>query len=149
MREYGYLEKMLDILTDPYTHRDLQNVRKKRKLETNILDVITHITELNYCYSGGCFIAGAPFWEKLSDEDKAAFKEAAQEASDEFTEFFREKTEKVTNDGVASGQWTVDQPSDDMKAKLQEIYQQIWEESRGSYSDEIMDAITSGDYKNK
>ena len=114
-----------------------------------ILDVITHITELNYCYSGGCFIAGAPFWEKLSDEDKAAFKEAAQEASDEFTEFFREKTEKVTNDGVASGQWTVDQPSDDMKAKLQEIYQQIWEESRGSYSDEIMDAITSGDYKNK
>lgn len=36
MREYGYLEKMLDILTDPYTHRDLQNVRKKRKLETNI-----------------------------------------------------------------------------------------------------------------
>ena len=21
MREYGYLEKMLDILTDPYTHR--------------------------------------------------------------------------------------------------------------------------------
>ena len=75
-----------------------------------VLDVITHITELNYCYSGGCFIAGAPFWEKLSDEDKAAFKEAAQEASDEFTEFFREKTEKITNDGVASGQWTVDQP---------------------------------------
>ena len=114
-----------------------------------VLDVITHITELNYCYSGGCFIAGAPFWEKLSDEDKAAFKEAAQEASDEFTEFFREKTEKITNDGVASGQWTVDQPSDDMKAKLKEIYQQIWEESRGTYSDEIMDAITSGDYKNK
>ena len=36
MREYGYLEKMLDMLTDPYTHRDLQNVRKNRKLETNI-----------------------------------------------------------------------------------------------------------------
>ena len=72
-----------------------------------------------------------------------------REASDEFTEFFREKTEKITNDGVASGQWTVDQPSDDMKAKLQEIYRQIWEESRGTYSDEIMDAITSGDYKNK
>ena len=36
MREYGYLEKMLDMLTDPYAHRDLQNVRKKRKLETNI-----------------------------------------------------------------------------------------------------------------
>ena len=35
MREYGYLEKMLDMLTDPYTHRDLQNVRKNRKLETN------------------------------------------------------------------------------------------------------------------
>ena len=114
-----------------------------------VLDVITHITELNYCYSGGCFIAGSPFWEKLSDEDKTAFKEAAQEASDEFTEFFREKTEKITNDGVASGQWTVDQPSDGMKAKLQEIYRQIWEESRGTYSDEIMDAITSGDYKNK
>lgn len=36
MPEYGYLEKMLDMLTDPYTHRDLQNVRKNRKLETNI-----------------------------------------------------------------------------------------------------------------
>ena len=24
-----------------------------------ITDVITHITELNYCYSGGCFIAGS------------------------------------------------------------------------------------------
>lgn len=130
-------------------HRSTAEVQSFMVSNKAILDVITHITELNYCYSGGCFIAGAPFWEKLSDEDKAAFKEAAQEASDEFTEFFREKTEKVTNDGVASGQWTVDQPSDDMKAKLQEIYQQIWEESRGSYSDEIMDAITSGDYKNK
>ena len=50
---------------------------------------------------------------------------------------------------MASGEWTVDLPSDDMKAKLHEIYQQIWEESRGSYRDENMDAITSGDYKNK
>ena len=49
-----------------------------------ITDVITHITELNYCYSGGCFIAGSPFWDKLSDEDKAIFAECAQLASDEF-----------------------------------------------------------------
>ena len=86
-----------------------------------ITDVITHITELNYCYSGGCFIAGSPFWDKLSDEDKAIFAECAQLASDEFTTFFREKTESMTQEGLESGQWTVDQPSDDMKAAMQEI----------------------------
>ena len=95
--------------------------------------MITHITELNYCYSGGCFIAGSPFWDKLSDEDKAIFAECAQLASDEFTTFFRE--------------WTVDQPSDDMKAAMQEISEEIWEESREKYGDEIMDVIISGEYR--
>ena len=45
MREYGYLEKMLDMLTDPYTHRDLQNVRKNRKLETNIGKLFSLLAE--------------------------------------------------------------------------------------------------------
>lgn len=35
MREYGYLEKMLDMLTDPYTHR-ICRMSENRKLETNI-----------------------------------------------------------------------------------------------------------------
>lgn len=112
-----------------------------------ITDVITHITELNYCYSGGCFIAGSPFWDKLSDEDKAIFAECAQLASDEFTIFFREKTESMTQEGLESGQWTVDQPSDDMKAAMQEISEEIWEESREKYGDEIMDVIISGEYR--
>lgn len=112
-----------------------------------ITDVITHITELNYCYSGGCFIAGSPFWDKLSDEDKAIFAECAQLASDEFTTFFREKTESMTQEGLESGQWTVDQPSDDMKAAMQEISEEIWEESREKYGDEIMDVIISGEYR--
>ena len=119
------------------------------KIYTNqgITDVITHITELNYCYSGGCFIAGSPFWDKLSDEDKAIFAECAQLASDEFTTFFREKTESMTQEGLESGQWTVDQPSDDMKAAMQEISEEIWEESREKYGDEIMDVIISGEYR--
>ena len=112
-----------------------------------ITDVITHITELNYCYSGGCFLAGAPFWDKLSDEDKAIFEECAQTASDEFTQFFRDKTESMTQEGIDNGQWTVDQPSEDMKAAMQEIYQQIWDESREKYGDAIMDVIVSGEYK--
>ena len=112
-----------------------------------ITDVITHITEINYCYSGGCFIAGAPFWNKLDDADKAIFAECAQTASDEFTKFFREKTDSMMKDGVAKGQWTVDQPSDAMKASLQEIYKQIWDESYDQYGKDIMDAIISGDYK--
>lgn len=114
-----------------------------------ITDVITHITELNYCYSGGCFIAGKSFWDTLSDEDRAIFKACAQEASDDFTHFFREKTEKLTKEGVDNGQWTVEQPSAAMKETLKGIYKEIWEESRGKYSDEIMDAIISGDYKTK
>lgn len=112
-----------------------------------ITDVITHITEINYCYSGGCFIAGSPFWEKLSDADKTIFAECAQAASDEFTTFFRDKTEALTKEGVDNGQWTVDQPSEAMKAAMQDISKEIWDESRAKYGDEIMDIITSGQYK--
>lgn len=114
-----------------------------------ITDVITHITELNYCYSGGCFIAGQPFWDKLSDDDKKIFKECAQEVSDDFTDYFNEKTEKLLSDGEKSGQWTVDQPSDDMKTQLQDIYKQIWNESVDKYGHDIMDPIMNGGYKNK
>lgn len=112
-----------------------------------ITDVITHITEINYCYSGGCFLASPSFWNTLSEEDQVIFRECAQAASDEFTTFFREKTEALTEAGVESGQWTVDQPSDDMKAAMQDIFRQIWDESRSKYGDEIMDIITSGEYK--
>ena len=112
-----------------------------------ITDVIKHITELNYCYSGGCFLAGEPFWNKLSNDDKEIFKECAQKVSDDFTIFFNGKTRKLMDDGVKSGQWTVDQPSDDMKAQLQNIYKQIWDESVEKYGHDIMDPIISGDYK--
>ena len=33
---YGYLEKMLEMLTSAYTRRDLQNLRHNQPLETNI-----------------------------------------------------------------------------------------------------------------
>ena len=112
-----------------------------------ITDVITHITKINYCYSGGCFIAGSPFWDKLSDEDKAIFQECAQIASDEFTQFFRDKTEALEQEGIDNGQWTVDDPSEDMKAAMAEISKEIWEESYNKYGAEIMDVITSGEYK--
>lgn len=112
-----------------------------------ITDVITNITEINYCYSGGCFIAGSTFWDTLSEEDKEIFKECAQIASDEFTESFRTETEKMTQKGIDDGQWEVSQPSEDLKSQLQEIYKQIWDESYDKYGAEIMDVITSGDYK--
>ncbi|MCQ5045980.1 TRAP transporter substrate-binding protein [Dysosmobacter welbionis] len=112
-----------------------------------LTDVITYITELNYCYSGGCFISSPTFWNKLSDEDQAMFKECAQKASDEFTEYFRKTTADLLQEGIDKGQWVVSQPSDAMKAELKGIYEQIWEESRNEYPAEIMDAIISGSYK--
>lgn len=112
-----------------------------------ITDVITNITEINYCYSGGCFIAGSPFWDKLSTEDQEIFRECAQTASDEFTESFRSETDKMVQDGIDKGQWVVSQPSDAMKAQLQKIYKEIWNESYDKYGSEIMDIITSGQYK--
>lgn len=112
-----------------------------------ITDVIKHITEINYCYSGGCFLAGKPFWESLNDADKKMFAECAQIASDEFTKFFRGKTDKLTQAGVKSGQWTVEQPSEAMKAAMADISKAIWGESRKKYGNEIMDIIISGDYK--
>lgn len=113
-----------------------------------ITDVITYITEINYCYSGGCFIAGAPFWSTLSAEDQAIFAECAQIASDEFTEFFRTKTETLQQEGVDKGQWQVDQPSEDMKKAMAEISAHIWDESVEKYGNDIMDVIISGEYKN-
>lgn len=112
-----------------------------------ITDVITHITEINYCYSGGCFLSGQSFWDKLSAEDQAIFAECAQIASDEFTEYFRNETDAMTQKGVDDGQWEVSKPSADMQAQLEKIYQEIWDESYDKYGADIMDPIISGDYK--
>lgn len=112
-----------------------------------LTDVIKYITELNYCYSGGCFVSSPKFWNNLSDDDKKMFTECAKKASDEFTDYFRSTTDELMKSGVDSGQWVVSQPSEEMKAELQKIYEAIWEESKGEYPAEIMDAIISGDYK--
>lgn len=112
-----------------------------------ITDVITNITEINYCYSGGCFLAGSEFWAKLSPEDQKIMKECAQIASDEFTEFFRTETDKLVQDGVNKGQWVVSQPSAAMQESLKNIYQEIWKESYDKFGSDIMDPIISGEYK--
>ncbi len=112
-----------------------------------ITDVITNITEINYCYSGGCFLAGSEFWAKLSPEDQKIMKECAQIASDEFTEFFRTETDKLVQDGVDKGQWVVSQPSAAMQESLENIYQEIWKESYDKFGSDIMDPIISGEYK--
>jgi len=116
-------------------------------INQGLTDVIKYITEINYCYSGGCFIASPNFWDALSDEDKAIFEECAQIVSDEFTEYFRTETDKLQQAGVDSGQWVVSQPSDAMKEELKVIYAQIWDEFYDKYGAEIMDAIINGEYK--
>ena len=112
-----------------------------------ITDVITYITELNYCYSGGCFIASPNFWDTVSADDQAIFKECAQTASDEFTEYFRSETEALQQKGVDDGQWVVSQPSEAMQTELKQIYAEIWDECYDKYGAEIMDPIISGEYK--
>lgn len=112
-----------------------------------ITDVIKYITTINYCYSGGCFVASPTFWDKLSPEDQALFAECAQEASDNFTKRFRDETEAIMQEGIEKGQWVVSEPTAEMVTALQEIYQEIWDESRTEYPAEIMDAIISGEYK--
>ena len=116
-------------------------------INQGITDVIKYITELNYCYSGGCFMASPNFWGKLSPDDQAIFKDCAQIASDEFTKHFRDETDKLVKDGVQKGQWVVSQPSDAMKAKLKDIYAAIWKENYEKYGKTIMDPIISGEYK--
>ncbi len=116
-------------------------------INQGLTDVITNITEINYCYSGGCFISGPSFWDTLSEEDKAIFKECAQVASDEFTAFFREETDKLQKQGEESGQWVVSQPSEALKKDLQDIYAKIWDKYYEKYGAEIMEPIINGDYK--
>lgn len=112
-----------------------------------LTDVIRYITELNYCYSGGCFVASPKFFNNLDEADQKMFTECAKKASDEFTEYFRSTTEDLMKTGEDSGQWVVSRPSEEMKAQLQSIYESIWEESKSKYPAEIMDAIIDGSYK--
>lgn len=116
-------------------------------INQGVTDVVKYICELNYCYAGGCFIAGTPFWDTLSAEDQALFLECAQAASDVFINDFRSETDRILQEGVDNGQWEITQPSEEMQAALQEIYTQIWEQSRELYGDEILDVIISGQYK--
>ena len=60
---------------------------------------------------------------------------------------FRAETDRILQEGVDNGQWVITQPSEELQAALQEIYAQIWESSRETYGDEIMDVIISGQYK--
>ena len=116
-------------------------------INQGVTDVVKYICELNYCYAGGCFIAGTPFWSTLSAEDQELFLQCAQDASDVFITDFRAETDRILQEGVDNGQWVITQPSEEMQAALQEIYTQIWESSRETYGDEIMDVIISGQYK--
>lgn len=116
-------------------------------INQGVTDVVTYICELNYCYSGGSFIAGTPFWDTLSDEDKAIFEEVGEEVGNQFTDDFYQETERITQEGIDNGQWVVTQPSEEMQAALDEIYVGIWEESRDLYGDEIIDILVSEEYK--
>lgn len=116
-------------------------------INQGVTDVVKYICQLNYCYSGGCFIAGTPFWDTLDDVDKELFLTCAQDVSNQLTDDFRAETDRIIQEGIDNGQWEVTEPSEDMKKELQDIYAQIWEESREIYGDEIMDMIISGDYK--
>ena len=116
-------------------------------INQGLTDVITYICEMNYCYSGGSFIAGTPFWDTLSEEDQEIFRTVGDEVGRQFTEDFYAETERLTQEGIDNGQWEVTQPSEAMQAELEEIYANIWEESRALYGDEIIDILLSGEYK--
>lgn len=83
----------------------------------------------------------------MDDVDKELFLTCAQDVSNQLTDDFRAETDRIIQEGIDNGQWEVTEPSEDMKKELQDIYAQIWEESREIYGDEIMDMIISGDYK--
>ena len=63
-----------------------------------LTDVITYITELNYCYSGGCFISSPTFWNKLSADQQQIVSDAAKASAD----YDRELNEQQTNDLVSA-----------------------------------------------
>ncbi len=116
-------------------------------INQGVTDVVKYICELNYCYSGGSFIAGTPFWDTLSDEDKAIFEQVGDEVGAKFTDDFYDETERIIQEGIDNGQWEVTQPSAEMQTALEEIYRGIWDESRALYGDEIIDTLLSGEYK--
>jgi TRAP-type C4-dicarboxylate transport system substrate-binding protein len=112
-----------------------------------ITDVIKYITEINYCYTGAVIIASPAFYNKLSNSDKALFRECAKIVGDELTRKFRDGTTALQQQGIDSGQWKVSQPSSAMRASLSAIYQQIWKEAETKYDSKIMAAIIDGSWK--
>lgn len=116
--------------------------------EIGLSDAIKYITELNYCYVGGSFITGVQFWKDINDVDRDRFLKAAEKISDIITEDVQKETARLVQEYTESGKWTVSQPTAEMQAALSEIYKGIIENAKGSYDKDIVEKITSGEYRN-
>lgn len=103
-------------------------------------EVQKHLTLSGHVYSPAMLLVSKPFWDGLSDEDKALFKQAA----DAGVAAMRAYVDNVETSGVeqlkAAGM-TVGELSTEQKAAFQQALTPAYEKYYGTYDKALIDAI--------
>lgn len=106
-----------------------------------VLDSLPYITKTNYMYNSGSIVCSKPFWDSLSAEDQALFREVSQEAGENFRTNWRAESQKLLDDGVANGTLEVTELTDEMYEAMKEIASQLWDEFGEKYDPELVTRV--------
>ncbi|MBP1931367.1 TRAP transporter substrate-binding protein [Ammoniphilus resinae] len=87
-------------------------------------EVQTYLSVTNHVYTPFIFLAGKPFWDKLSDEEKQILQDAAKEAGKVERQLNREQNVKSLENLKAAGM-QVNEVSPEEKARIQEAIKPV------------------------
>lgn len=104
-----------------------------------VLEKIKYITMLNYMYSGASITCSEEFWNSMTANQQAAFKQAADEAG----AFFRENMRADEQTILDQGSFEVEEidPSSDFYKQMKEKAVELWAGYASEYPSDIMDRI--------
>lgn len=106
-------------------------------------DVQEHVSIWNYSYDALTFVSGAPFWNRLSEDDQAMFQRAAREAMD----FQREVVKQEDLDlgaALAEAGMTVTVLDEAQIAVFQEVLQPVYETYRERLGEDFVALFEQG-----
>lgn len=109
-------------------------------VSAKLSEVQKHLTLSGHVYSPAMLLVSMPFWEGLSDEEKAAFQEAATEAAAAMRAYVDEVeasgVKTLRDQGMEVGELSAEQ-----KAAFQEDLQGAYEEYYKQYDKALIDRI--------
>lgn len=107
-------------------------------------DVQEHLTIWNYSYDALAFIAGAPFWEELSEEDRQMFAGAATDAMDYQREVVKREDNElvpVLEDEGMDVTKLSDEQIDVFRKSLEPVYNEYKEELGADFVERFETAV--------